>query len=518
MEPVAAPFIWIRIFQLNIPRRRGVGEGATLLRILPFSASKDKVETLVVPVCQDGLMYDDKRIAALVKKALKMSEFNGEKKQKMTLYRPEGIPADRVILVGMGKNSALDPEGFRAAAGRGVQAALEGRLSKIHFYASFSNKARVSLTDVLEALMEGAFLANHVLDAYKQEKKKKRLEEITMLVPPGSETAAADLPVKVEAVCGGTLLARQWVNMPANLKPPALFAQEIARRARREKVKVTIWDDGALARRKFGALLAVAAGSESKPRLVVLEYAAEKAKKTVVLVGKGVTFDSGGLNLKPGASMDTMKTDMAGAAAVAAVLLAAPRLKPNLNIVGVLPLVENMPSGRALRPGDIITTYGGKTIEVGNTDAEGRLILADAMAYALQTYKPDVMIDMATLTGACFVALGEKIAGVFSMDDALADTIMAAGEKTFERCWRLPLVEDYREYLKSELADISNMSSSKGGGAITAAMFLSEFAEEVSWAHIDIAGPARNGKAADYCPMGGSGFGVRLLWEVLGNI
>jgi leucyl aminopeptidase len=273
-----------------------------------------------------------------------------------------------------------------------------------------------------------------------------------------------------------------------------------------------------LAKKKFGAMLAVAAGSDRHPRLVVLEYFSGKAKKTLALVGKGVTFDSGGLNLKTGASMGTMKTDMAGAAAVAATLIAAARLKPNLNIVGVLPLVENMPSGKALRPGDIITAYGGKTIEVGNTDAEGRLILADAMAYTLKTFKPDMMIDMATLTGACVVALGEKIAGVFSKDDVLADTIVAAGEKTFERCWRMPLVADYKELLKSELADINNTSSGGGGGAITAAMFLSEFAGETPWAHIDIAGPARNRKASDYCPLGGSGVGVRLLWEVLENI
>jgi len=484
---------------------------------MPLDVSKDKAETLVIPVCEDRSIYDDKRIEALVRKAGKMVEFSGEKKQKITFFSPGGIRADRAILIGMGKASGLDREGLRAAAGRGVRTALAGRLPRVCFCVPSEKKTGMPLADILEALMEGAFLANHVLDTYKQEKKTKRLEEITMLVPPGRETEFSDLPVKVEAVCGGTLLARQWVNTPANLKSPATFAEEIALTAGREKLKVTILDEKTLSRKKFGAILAVAAGSESKPRLVVLEYAPEKAKKTIALVGKGVTFDSGGINLKPSASMDTMKTDMAGAAAVAAVLIAAARLKPDLNIVGVLPLVENMPSGKALRPGDIVTAYGGKSIEVGNTDAEGRLILADSMAYAVKTYKPDMMVDIATLTGACLVALGEKIAGVFSNDDGLAGAIVAAGKRTFERCWRLPLVEDYRELIKSELADINNMSSSKGGGAITAAMFLSEFTGEVPWAHIDIAGPARNGKATDYCPVGGSGFGVRLLWEVLEN-
>jgi leucyl aminopeptidase len=216
--------------------------------------------------------------------------------------------------------------------------------------------------------------------------------------------------------------------------------------------------------------------------------------------------------------MDTMKTDMAGAAAVAATLISAARLKPDVKVVGIMPLVENMPSGRALRPGDIVTSHSGKTIEVGNTDAEGRLILADAMAYGAKTFKPDVMLDMATLTGACVIALGEKIAGVFSKDETLSGAVIAAGEKTFERCWPMPMPDDYRDLMKSDLADINNMSSTRYGGAITAGLFLSEFAGEVPWAHIDIAGPARNGKAADYCPAGGSGFGVRLLLELLQNI
>jgi leucyl aminopeptidase len=234
-----------------------------------------------------------------------------------------------------------------------------------------------------------------------------------------------------------------------------------------------------------------------------------------VLVGKGVTFDTGGISLKPAAGMETMKADMSGAAAVAGAMLAVARLKPKQRIIGITPIVENMPSGTATRPGDIVTSYAGKTVEIGNTDAEGRLILIDAMAYAIQKHKPDVLIDLATLTGACVVALGEKMAGVFSPDDALAGAIVAAGEAAFERCWRLPMPEDYKELLKSDLADISNMSSSRYGGAITAALFLSEFTTGTRWAHIDIAGPAHAKKGSDYCAPGGTGFGVRLLCELL---
>ena len=241
--------------------------------------------------------------------------------------------------------------------------------------------------------------------------------------------------------------------------------------------------------KKFGALLAVAAGSQRKPRLVVLQYRHPGAKKTVALVGKGVTFDSGGLNLKTGGSMAEMKSDMSGAAAVA-----------------------------ATRPGDIIRSYSGKTIEIGNTDAEGRLILIDAMSYTVKKYKPQYLIDLATLTGACVIALGEKIAGVFSNDDKLAKAIIASGRKTYERCWRMPLPDDYKDLLKSDFADMNNMSSTRWGGAITAALFLSEFSGDTQWAHIDIAGPSYAKKENAYCGAGGTGFGVRLLCDLIDRL
>ncbi len=489
-----------------------------MLKLLTTDFSKEQMETLVVPVCEDAVIYDDKRLVALVKTAAKMEEFSGEKKQKIVFFNPKGLRAGRVIFIGMGRKEKLDREGLRSAAGCGVQTALKGHLKKISFAVPSEKRTGLAMADILEAIMEGAFLANHVLGTYKKEMKTGPLTEITLRVPDGFEKTFAGLPQQVAAACEGTLLARQWVNMPANLKPPEVLANEMVSHAGTQKLKSTILDEKTLARRKFGAMLAVAAGSENKPRLVVLEYAPKKPRKTVALVGKGVVFDSGGINLKPAASMDTMKTDMAGAAAVAATLIAAAQLRPDIRIVGVMPLVENMPSGHALRPGDIVTACNGKTIEVGNTDAEGRLILADAMSYAVKTFKPDMLVDMATLTGACVVALGEKIAGVFSKDDELVRALVAAGEKTFERCWPMPLPEDYRDLMKSELADINNMSSTRYGGAITAALFLSEFSGDIPWAHIDIAGPARIGKAGDYCPVGGSGFGVRLLLEWLRGV
>jgi leucyl aminopeptidase len=321
-----------------------------------------------------------------------------------------------------------------------------------------------------------------------------------------------------EAVCGGTLLARQWINTPSNDKVPTRLAEMFATAARKSGLKVGTMSAARLKQQKFGALLAVAAGSSHPPCLVEMQYSPPKAKKTIVLVGKGVTFDTGGISLKPSSGMDAMKGDMSGAAAVAATLIAVAGLKPAHRIVGIMPLVENMPSGSATRPGDIVTSYSGKTVEIGNTDAEGRLILIDAMAYANKKYKPDVMIDIATLTGACVVALGEKLAGVFSEDDLLTRAIVDAGRAVHERCWAMPMPEDYKEMLKSDFADISNMPSARWGGAITAALFLSKFVGDTRWAHIDIAGPAFAKKGHDYCGPGGSGFGVRLLCDLIDRL
>ena len=251
------------------------------------------------------------------------------------------------------------------------------------------------------------------------------------------------------------------------------------------------------------------------PRLLLLEYRPPKSRGTIALVGKGVTFDAGGLNLKPTGSIEFMKVDMAGAAAVAASLIAIAQIGSRRRVVCVIPLVENMVSGNAFRPGDIIRTTNGRTVEIGNTDAEGRLILADALAYAAKTYRPRVMIDMATLTGACVVALGEKIAGLFTPDDALRDLIETAGREVHERCWPMPLPRDYRELLKSDLADMRNIGPHRWGGAIVAALFLSEFVGKTRWAHIDIAGPAYHKKGGPYRQPGATGFGVRLLCRTI---
>ncbi len=488
-----------------------------MLKLKSLDLQKEKISTLAVPVCEDKDIHTG-ALSKLVTQAKKIEEFNGKKNEVLVLYNPGGIQADRVLFLGLGKPGDLAPEILRSFSGKAVTASIKNGLKEIVIAAPDPKKIPLSQAEMVTALLEGACLGNHVFNRYKKEKKLKPLKHIFLQVTPDSTKTFARLPKRIQTICQGTLLARDWISTPSNDKTPAQLARAFVNLARKAQLKTSVLSPKQLQQSNFGALLAVAAGSNNTPRLTTLEYAPKNWKKTLVLVGKGVTFDSGGINLKPTGGLADMKIDMSGAAAVAATLLTVAKLKPRVRVIGVMPLVENMVSGRATRPGDIIKSHAGKTVEIGNTDAEGRLILIDAMSYALKKFKPDVMVDIATLTGACMVALGEKIAGLFTADDALAKTLLASGEKTHERLWRLPLPDDYLKLMKSEFADINNMSSTRWGGAITAALFLSEFTEGTRWAHIDIAGPAYQKKASDYCPAGGTGFGVRLFCDLIENL
>ena len=449
-------------------------------------------------------------------KASTLEEFNGEKGQQVLLFDLPDTMIRRCLFVGVGKKEELTAEDLRGFAGKAVKAAQSAKCSRA--YLAIPDDASLEARAAVKAVGEGAYLANHVFSQYKAKPKTDTLKQIDLVTNAKTAKSLKPLLTEIEAICSCTLQAREWVSTPSNDKTPTVFAKMVSTAAAKSGLKITVHDEAGLKRKKFGALLAVAAGSANRPCMVEMAYTPKAAKKTIVLVGKGVTFDSGGINLKPSSGLDLMKIDMSGAAAVAATMLAVAAQKPAHKIIGLLPLVENMPSGTATRPGDIITSYAGKTVEIGNTDAEGRLILVDALAYALKKYKPEVMIDMATLTGACMIALGEKIAGVFSSDDDLAETIVDAGKETHERCWHMPLPEDYKELLKSEVADINNLANTRYGGAITAALFLSEFTSGTRWAHIDIAGTAHAKKGNSYCGPGGTGFGVRLLMDVIGRL
>ena len=489
-----------------------------MLRLTSIDLAKLKTDILAIAVCEDKDIHDDPVIEAVVRNALKLKEFNAKKSEFVTLYDLPGIKSQRVILWGLGVHEKIDREALRSMAGQTVKHCIKTQLANLSIAVPDASRIEMEMSDVLEALLEGAYLGNHLFNKFKSEKKTKALKQIHFRLTQSVTKKMRHLSSKVAAICEGTAQAKDWVNTPSNEKTPEKFTRSIVTLAKKQRLKVQVLNESQLKQKKFGALLAVAAGSQSKPNLVILEHKVPGAKKTLALVGKGVTFDSGGLNIKTGSSMSDMKSDMSGAAAVAATLIATAKLKPKINIIGAIPIVENMPSGKATRPGDIIRTYAGKTVEIGNTDAEGRLILIDTISYVIKKYKPKMLIDLATLTGACVVALGDKIAGVFSNDDDLAAHILAAGEKTHERCWRMPLPEDYKELLKSHFADMNNISSSRTGGAITAALFISEFATDISWAHLDIAGPAYLKSESAYCGPGATGFGVRLLSEMIEKV
>jgi leucyl aminopeptidase len=486
-----------------------------MLHLKSVDLKQQKIETLAIPVCEDEDIYSDPAIQMVIKKAFKLKEFNGKKDDEVTFYDISEINAQRVMLIGLGNLETINREKLRTMAGKSVKSCIKNELNNLWIAVPAAEKLDLEPSEIIVAMQEGAYLGNHLFQKYKGDEKEKALKQINFIVESQVARKFRHLGSKVATVCEGTCLAREWINTPSNEKTPEIFTRSIVGLAKKQRLKVQVLNEARLKQKKFGALLAVAAGSQSKPSLVILEHKVPGAKKTVAIVGKGVTFDSGGLNIKTGRSMADMKSDMSGAAAAAATLITAARLNLKVNIIGAIPIVENMLSGRAIRPGDIVRSYAGKTIEIGNTDAEGRLILIDAMAYVIKRYKPQMLIDLATLTGACAVALGDKIAGVFSNDDDLAASITASGDKTHERCWRMPLPDDYKELLKSDFADINNMSGSRFGGAVTAALFLSEFVDDTPWAHIDIAGPAYLKKKSDYCGPGGSGFGVRLLIEFL---
>jgi leucyl aminopeptidase len=489
-----------------------------MIAFTSVSLTKSKIEMLALPDCEDRDIHKESDLKQTLAAARSLEEYSGGPKQQVMLLDPEGTRTRRCLCVGLGKGEDITPDRMRIFAGQAVKAAIKAKLKRLVIAVPQAKPLGLAPETLLAAIMEGAILANHAFNRYKQTPKTKPLQRVLLRVPPQTARRCKHLIHTVEAVCRGTLQARDWASTPSNDKVPAKFSRAITTAARKNGLQVRVMNEAALKKNKFGALLAVSAGSKNGPRLVELSYTPRGAGQTIVLVGKGVTFDTGGINLKPSTGLGTMKIDMAGAAAVAASMIAIARLKPRQRVVGLLPLVENMVSGSATRPGDVVTSFDGKTVEIGNTDAEGRLILIDAMAYAKKKYKPDIMIDMATLTGACVVALGDKIAGVFSPDDALARAIVQSGDTTAERCWRMPLPEDYSEPLKSDVADISNMPASRYGGAITAALFLSEFVGDTRWAHIDIAGTAYTKKATDYCSPGGTGFGVRLICDWILNL
>jgi leucyl aminopeptidase len=371
---------------------------------------------------------------------------------------------------------------------------------------------------VAQAVAEGSLLGLYQYTPYKTVGREdlKEMEQLNIIADEKDFSLIESAIKKAQIISRAVYFARDLISAPSNEMTPSIMAQKAREIARRKNVSCQVLDKAKMKEMGMNALLAVASGSNEESKFIILEYAGgKKSAAPILLVGKGLTFDSGGISLKPADKMDEMKTDMSGGAAVMGVIMAAADLQLPLNITALIPSTENMPSGTACKPGDIIKSYSGKTIEVLNTDAEGRLILADALAYASE-FKPAAIIDVATLTGACVVALGDDVIGMLGTNDKLKKEIDKAAQTTGELVWELPLWESYHELIKSDIADYKN-SSGRSAGTITAAAFLSKFAGDAPWVHLDIAGPAWTNKEKTYIPKGASGVAVRLLVEFLRN-
>lgn len=441
-----------------------------------------------------------------------MEEAGFEGKAGETLAIPTGgaLAANTAVLVGLGPAQAVTVDGIRNAA-----ASVARRASRVGTVATTlvdAAPAELARPAVAQALAEGVLLGGYQFLEYKSDAKPSKLEQVIVLGRGGTSLQRAlDRGALVSAA---VTWARDLVNRPSAQKSPVEFAHAAQTLLRGKGVKVEILDVAAMAKERLGGILGVGQGSRQEPRLVKITYTPTGARGTIALVGKGVVFDSGGLSIKTASGMETMKTDMSGAAAVISAMSALRDLGVKAKVIAFTPMVENMPSGAAIRPGDVLRHRNGKTVEVLNTDAEGRLILADALALAAEEH-PDAIVDVATLTGACVVALGEKIAGMLANDAAWGEQVKAAADRAGEAVWPLPLPEEYRKLLDSEVADLKNISGGGHGGALTAGLFLEAFVDGVPWVHLDIAGPARAAADNGATVKGGTGFGVRTLLELV---
>jgi len=482
-----------------------------------------KSEAIILTLFEDSkkltgeTLAIDKKSGGLISELMASRDFEAKPSQISVIYTRGTLLSKRIALVGLGKQSEFNLEKLRAAFAR-----ISGRLRNMNIKEAATsinlNLIPGKKDQTAQAAAEGAMLGLYQYTPYKTVNREdlKDMEKLNIIADGKDFSLIESAVKKARIIAGAVYFARDLISAPANEMTPSIMAQKAREIAARKNVSCKVLDKKKMKEIGMNALLGVASGSCEEPKFIILEYAGGKKNAApIVVVGKGLTFDSGGISIKPADKMDEMKTDMSGGAAVMGAIMAAADLQLPLNITGLIPATENMPGGSALKPGDILKSYSGKTIEVLNTDAEGRLILADALAYA-SVYKPEAVIDLATLTGACIVALGDDVIGMLGTDDKLKKEIDKAAQNTGELVWELPLWESYHELIKSDIADYKN-SGGRAAGTITAAAFLSKFAGDYPWVHLDIAGPAWTGKDKAYVPKGASGVGVRLLVEFLRN-
>lgn len=427
----------------------------------------------------------------------------------------------KVLFYGLGDGQPENIYELQKIIARAISLANKSRRKKVVLTVYPDWFKQYCAENLSQTVTEAILLATYLFDKYKgtNHHKEKHLIAEIILTTTAPRLSTFEKGIKEGLLYAqATCFARDLVNEPASLTTPSHLAEQAQNLGKTQKIKVRIYEKEEIAKLGMNGFLGVAQGSEEPPKFIKLTYKPlRQTAKKLVLIGKGITFDSGGLSLKSSDSMETMKLDMAGAAAILGVFSKISELKPNCEVIGLIAVCENMPSGKALKPGDILKAVNGKTIEILNTDAEGRVVLADVLSYATVCEKPSAIIDLATLTGAMMIALGNDIAGLFSNNQSLANQVKKAAVNAGELVWEMPLFKDYQEQIKSNVADLKNSTKSRCGGAITASLFLNEFVGKIPWVHLDIAGPAFAEKNYPHSPRGGTGFGVRLLLRLLSD-
>ena len=464
----------------------------------------------------------DRKLGKVISKLRDMGDFEGKSMSSAVVYGNGSIGAARVLLIGLGEKKKLKIDDLRKAASIAATKAVSLKAASLAVALHQGAVKKISLESVGQAVTEGLYFGGYRYDEFVTEKKDARLGSLSSVIVDGDDLIVKQIAkgIKVGKIIGqAQMYARTIANRPGNIINPPTLAAEARKVARGDSLLTCrVFDEKELIKRKAGGILAVGSGSASQARLIILKYSPKKVSANtpkIALVGKAVTFDSGGISIKPSANMQEMKFDKSGGVAVLGAMKAIAALRPAAVVYGIIPSAENMPGGGSYRPGDIITTMSGKTVEIHNTDAEGRMILCDGIHYAVGQ-KCDMIVDIATLTGACVVALGKHMAGVMGNDDGLIDEIKKASEVSGEKVWHLPCTEEYLEEMKSDIADLKNTGSSRWGGAIQAGAFLGAFAGDTKWAHIDMAGMDMF-TGRKFGDQGSPGFGVRLLTAFVTN-
>lgn len=491
------------------------------MRVRAESGSPEKKKTSVLcAFCFEdtntpiGLGKLHKKIDQAVLQSIK--EIKGKKNKITLIHSHKEIPPERILIAGLGKKNRLTSDVIRDVTGNITKKIHE--LGIREFSIIIPDKIAIRNEQVISSIVEGANLSLYDFDLFKKEKSDKKEPDLTLFT---SDKDAQKIIKNAITISDAVKFTRDVANLPPNECPPIKLGEIAKKISNQNKMKCTVFSKNEIKSKGLGGVTAVGQGSKNEPRFIILEYRnGKKEQKPILLVGKAVTFDTGGISLKPGEKMDEMKFDKCGGCTVLGVMKAISELKLGINVVAIIPSVENMPGGESYRPGDIIKLFNGKTAEILNTDAEGRLILADGLAYGIKHYQPSSVMDFATLTGACIVALGTNVAGIVSNNSKLTSKVMSSSTKTSEEVWELPLNDDYMDMVKSKVADIRNIGMGRAAGTITAAAFLANSVGNVPWVHFDIAGTAwiqPSTKNKSYNANGATGFGVRLVVDYLMN-